>query len=127
MDLHEGLETTLTVLAHKLKHTEIAVVRDYDRTLPKLTVRGSELNQVWTNLLDNAIDALGESGTITIATRADGGCAVVEITDDGPGIPGDLVGTDLRPVLHHQGRRPRHGPRPRHRAARSSWTATTAR
>ena len=67
VDIHEGLETTLTVLGHKLKHTEIEIVRDYDRTLPKLTVHGSELNQVWTNLLDNAIDALGERGTITIA------------------------------------------------------------
>ena len=62
VDLHEGLETTLTVLGHKLKHTTIEVVRDYDRELPTLTVRGSELNQVWTNLLDNAIDALGEHG-----------------------------------------------------------------
>ena len=91
VDLHEGLETTVTVLGYKFKHTEIAVVRDYDRTLPRLTVRGSELNQVWTNLIDNAIDALGEKGTITIATRADGDCAVVEITDDGPGIPDDVV------------------------------------
>src|SRR6202011_2735317 len=90
VDLHEGLETTLMVLGHKLKHTKIEVVRDYDRTLPKLTVRGSELNQVWTNLLDNAIDALGEQGTITLRTRADGGCAAVEITDDGPGIPDGL-------------------------------------
>ena len=91
VDLHEGLETTVTVLGHKLKHTEITVVRDYDRTLPKLTVRGSELNQVWTNLLDNAIDALGDHGTITISTRRDGSCAVVEITDDGPGIPADVA------------------------------------
>ena len=68
VDVHEGLETTLTVLAHKLKHTAIDVVRDYDRSLPRLTVRGSELNQVWTNLLDNAIDALGERGTLTIRT-----------------------------------------------------------
>ena len=90
VDLHEGLETTLTVLGHKLKHTSIQVVRDYDRTLPKLTVRGSELNQVWTNLLDNAIDALGETGTITITTRLDGDCAVVDIADDGPGIPADI-------------------------------------
>ena len=60
VDLHEGLETTLTILGHKLKHTTIAVHRDYDRDLPTLMVRGSELNQVWTNLLDNAIDALGE-------------------------------------------------------------------
>ena len=91
VDLHEGLETTVTVLGHKLKHTEIAVVRDYDRTLPKLTVRGSELNQVWTNLLDNAIDALGGHGTITLSTRRDGDCAVVEITDDGPGIPAEVA------------------------------------
>jgi signal transduction histidine kinase len=86
VDLHEGLETTLAVLGHKLKHTSIDVVRDYDRSLPHLTVRGSELNQVWTNLLDNAIDALGESGTITITTRHDGACALVDVSDDGPGI-----------------------------------------
>jgi signal transduction histidine kinase len=91
VDLHEGLETTLVVLGHKLKHTEIQVVREYDRALPKVTVRGSELNQVWTNLLDNAIDALGASGRITITTRADGGCAVVEVSDDGPGIPDDVA------------------------------------
>ncbi len=99
VDIHEGLETTLTVLGYKLKHTTIEVVRDYDRTLPKLTVRGSELNQVWTNLLDNAIDALGERGTITITTRADGGCAVVEIADDGPGVPEDLAGRVFDPFF----------------------------
>jgi signal transduction histidine kinase len=90
VDLHEGLETTLVVLGHKLKHTSINVVRDYDRTLPKLIVHGSELNQVWTNLLDNAIDALGENGTITITTRCEGESAVVEIADDGPGIPPEI-------------------------------------
>jgi signal transduction histidine kinase len=89
IDLHEGLETTLAVLGHKLKHTSIAVVRDYDRSLPKLTVHGGELNQVWTNLLDNAIDALGEHGTITITTRRENASAVVDISDDGPGIPAD--------------------------------------
>ena len=127
VDLHEGLETTLTVLGYKLKHTEIEVVRDYDRTLPKLTVRGSELNQVWTNLLDNAIDALGERGTITIATRADGGCAVVEITDDGPGIPRGARRADLRPVLHDQGRRARARASAWPPRGASSWTVTTAR
>ncbi|HEY2141390.1 MAG TPA: ATP-binding protein [Solirubrobacteraceae bacterium] len=99
IDLHEGLETTLTVLGYKLKHTAIAVVRDYDRALPRLTVRGSELNQVWTNLLDNAIDALGERGTITIATRSDGDCAVVEIADDGPGVPDELAGRIFDPFF----------------------------
>jgi signal transduction histidine kinase len=90
VDLHEGLETTIVVLGHKLKHTSIKVVREYDRDLPKLTVRGSELNQVWTNLLDNAIDALGENGTISITTRRDGDCALVDIADDGPGIPPEI-------------------------------------
>lgn len=89
-DIHEGLETTLTVLGHKLKHTEIELVRNYDRTLPKLTVNGGELNQVWTNLLDNAIQALGERGTITLGTALEGPCVRVDIADDGPGIPAEL-------------------------------------
>jgi signal transduction histidine kinase len=89
-DVHEGLETTLTVLGHKLKHTQIEVLRGYDRSLPKLTVNGGELNQVWTNLLDNAIQALGESGTIMVATALDGPCVRVDIADDGPGIPDSL-------------------------------------
>ena len=89
VDLHEGIETTLAVLGHKLKHTEIAVVREYDRTLPRLMVRGPELNQVWTNLLDNAIDALGERGTITIRTQRDGSSVRVDVCDDGPGVPPD--------------------------------------
>jgi signal transduction histidine kinase len=99
VDLHEGLETTLSVLGYKLKHTEIEIVREYDRTLPKLTVRGSELNQVWTNLLDNAIDALGDHGTITIATHADGQCAVIEICDDGPGVPEDVAARIFDPFF----------------------------
>jgi signal transduction histidine kinase len=90
VDLHEGLKTTLVVLGHKLKHTSIELVKDYDKTLPKLTVRGSELNQVWTNLLDNAIQAVGDRGTITIRTRREEARAVVEITDDGPGIPPEI-------------------------------------
>jgi signal transduction histidine kinase len=90
LDLHEGLETTIAVLGHRLKHTNIEIVRAYDRELPKVTVRGSELNQVWTNMLDNAIDALGESGTITITTARDAGGVRVDIADDGPGIAEDI-------------------------------------
>jgi signal transduction histidine kinase len=86
VDIHEGLETTLAVLAHKLKQTQIEVERDYDRSLPHVTIYGSELNQVWTNLLDNAIDAVGESGKITLRTRRDGECIVVDVADTGPGI-----------------------------------------
>jgi len=89
VDLHEGIDTTLRILKHKLKGKSLEVVRDYDHTLPKLTVRGSELNQVWTNLIHNAIQALGEHGTITITTRRDGSCALVDVSDDGPGIPAE--------------------------------------
>ena len=92
-DIHEGIDTTLVVLGHKMKHTQIAVERDYDRSLPKLSLRGSELNQVWTNLLDNAIDVLcenGGSGTITVRTRREGDQVLVEVADDGPGIPDDV-------------------------------------
>lgn len=88
-DVHEGLETTLTVLHHKLKHTRIGVDRDYDRKLPPLMVYGSELNQVWTNVIVNAIEALGEEGTITLRTRKDGKCVLVDVTDTGPGIPSE--------------------------------------
>jgi signal transduction histidine kinase len=87
VDVREGLETTLVILGHKLKHTHIEVVRDYDDALPTLIARGGELNQVWTNLLDNAIGALGDTGTITIRTRRDDDCAIIEVADDGPGIP----------------------------------------
>jgi signal transduction histidine kinase len=88
-DLHEGLDSTLVILGHKLKNTKIKIERDYDPALPKLTVRGSELNQVWTNIIHNAIGALGDQGTITIRTRLDGGCAQIDVADDGPGIPED--------------------------------------
>ena len=99
VDLHEGLETTLTIMAHKLKKTEIQVQRDYDRSLPNVTVHGAELNQVWTNLLANAIEALGDRGTITITTRADGSCAEVDIADDGPGIPEAIHGRIFDPFF----------------------------
>ncbi len=89
-DIHEGLETTLVVLSHKVKHTSIKIEREYDRSLPKLTLRGSELNQVWTNLLANAIEALGDSGTIAITTARDGICARIDIADSGPGIPAEI-------------------------------------
>jgi signal transduction histidine kinase len=85
------------ILGHKLKHTSIEVVRDYDRALPKLMVHGSELNQVWTNLIHNSIDALGDHGTITLRTRLDGDCVQVDVADDGPGIPEDARDHVLEP------------------------------
>ncbi len=98
-DVHDGLETTLVVLGHKLKHTSIEVRRDYDRTLPKITLRGSELNQVWTNLLANAIEALGDTGEIKIVTERDGACARIDIADSGPGIPDDIRGHVFDPFF----------------------------
>jgi signal transduction histidine kinase len=99
VDVHEGLKTTLVMLGHKLKHTSIDVVKDFDRSLPQLTVRGSELNQVWTNLIDNAIDAMGETGTLTISTVRDGPCVRVDVADDGPGIPAEAQPHVLDPFF----------------------------
>jgi signal transduction histidine kinase len=87
VDIHEDLETTLTILGYKLKHTSIVLERRFDPAVPRITAFGAELNQVWTNILDNAIDALGETGTITISTRRDGTCIEVDLADDGPGVP----------------------------------------
>ena len=118
IDLHEGLETTLTVLGHKLKHTDIEIVRDYDRSLPRMHVYGGELNQVWTNLIDNAIQALGEARhDHDRARRWTAPARASTSIDDGPGIPAEVARAHLRPVLHDQGGRPGHGPRARHRAA----------
>jgi signal transduction histidine kinase len=102
-DVHEGLETTLAVLAHKLKRTQIEVRREYNRDLPQLTVYGSELNQVWTNLLDNAIDAVGDKGTITVSTRRDGDCALVDVADTGPGIAPEARGHVFEPFFTTKG------------------------
>ena len=94
IDVHEGLESTLTILSHKLKSgsNNITVTREYDRTLPRITAYGSELNQVWTNLVDNAIDTIGErDGNIWLRTKQENNNnIVIEIADDGPGIPPDI-------------------------------------
>jgi signal transduction histidine kinase len=86
VDLHEGLENTLKILGHKMKKG-VEVVREYDKSLPRVPAYGGELNQVWTNLIDNAVDAMKGKGRLTIRTCRRGGDAVVEIEDDGPGIP----------------------------------------
>src|SRR6266496_3672460 len=85
VDVVKSLETTLTILHYKLKRG-IAVRRDYQRVPLLVDSFGSELNQVWTNLLDNAIDALNGSGELRVRTYRDDGCVVVEIGDNGPGI-----------------------------------------
>ncbi len=89
VDVHEGLDNTLLVLSHKLK-SGINVRREYAPHLPKIQANGGELNQVWTNIIDNAADALEGRGEITIRTRQDGEQVVIEIEDDGPGIPAEI-------------------------------------
>ncbi|MGH9245297.1 MAG: ATP-binding protein [Acidimicrobiales bacterium] len=89
-DIHEGLDSTLTMLGHKLGD-EIDVVREYDRNLRRIQAFPGELNQVWTNLIDNAVDAMGGRGTLTVRTRPDGDERVlVEIGDTGPGLPDEM-------------------------------------
>jgi signal transduction histidine kinase len=84
-DIHEGLNSTLALLEHKLKHG-VEVIREYDRDLPKICIYPGELHQVWTNLIDNAVDAMGGRGRLWIRTRRlDESCVQVEIADDGPG------------------------------------------
>ena len=77
VDVHDGIENTLVILAHRLK--DATIQRDFDRNLPPVRARGSGLNQVWTNVIDNAVDATGGTGTISIRTSRDGDRAVVEI------------------------------------------------
>ncbi len=89
VDIQAGLENTLVIMRHKLKQG-ITVRREYSPNLPHIQGYGSELNQVWTNLIDNAIDALDGQGTITLRTRAEDDWVVVEVEDDGPGIPMEI-------------------------------------
>jgi signal transduction histidine kinase len=87
VDLHKGLENTLLILKHKLKRKNIAVVRNYAADLPRITAFGSELNQLWTNLIDNAIDAMPEGGRLQVRTKLEPVDVLVEVRDNGPGIP----------------------------------------
>jgi signal transduction histidine kinase len=89
IDVHQGLENTLRVMNHKLK--KVRVIRQFDPTLPRIMAHGSELNQVWTNLIDNAVDAMKGEGEIKVITRCEDDFAMVEITDNGPGIPSDVL------------------------------------
>ena len=88
VDIHEGLKSTLLMLGSKLDGIE--VVKDFDPALPKVPVYAGELNQVWTNIIDNAVQAMDGHGTLTVRTSLEGECARVEIGDTGPGIPADL-------------------------------------
>jgi signal transduction histidine kinase len=97
VDIHEGIESTLTMLGHKLRNVEL--IRQFDRSLPRITAFGSELNQVWTNLIDNAIDAVNGEGRICIGTFLEHDQIVVEIVDNGPGIPPEVQSHMFEPFF----------------------------
>lgn len=102
IDLHEGIENTLTILAYKLRQNDVVVERQFDPALPSICAYGSELNQVWTNILDNAIDALSEVTTprrISIHTCGAGPDVFVEFVDNGPGIPENVKGRIFDPFF----------------------------
>ena len=102
VDVVKSLETTLTILNHKLKQG-VAVQRDYQAAPLLVNSFGSELNQVWTNIIDNAIDAMHGKGQLRVRTYSDDGCAVVEITDNGPGIPEEVQPHIFEPFFTTKG------------------------
>jgi len=97
IDVHEGLESTLIMLGHKLKN--VSVVRAYDRSAPRIMAYGGELNQVWTNLIDNAIDAVDGSGRICVGTFVEDNQLVVEIVNNGKGIPLEIQARIFEPFF----------------------------
>jgi signal transduction histidine kinase len=98
VDVHEGLDNTLVIFQNKLK-SGIKVRREYAEDLPMIQAYGSELNQVWTNIIDNAIDSVDGEGTLVLRTRSDNRWIVVEIEDDGPGIPDSILSNIFDPFF----------------------------
>lgn len=98
VDLTEGLESTLVMLGHRLRDG-VTVVRDYAPDVPPVEVYAGALNQVWTNLIDNAIDAMSGHGTLRISTRLVDHDVVVEIADDGPGMDPEVLGRAFEPFF----------------------------
>jgi signal transduction histidine kinase len=98
INVHEGIEKTLLVLDHKIR-SGIHIRREYGEGLPTIQANGAELNQVWTNLIDNAIDAMNGRGELTIHTRTENNAIVVEIADQGPGIPSELTSRIFDPFF----------------------------
>jgi signal transduction histidine kinase len=102
VDIVKSLETTLTILNHKLKHG-VVVQRDYKGVPLLVNSFGSQLNQVWTNIMDNAIDAMGGKGELRVRTYREDSCAVVEMSDNGPGIPPEIKTHIFEPFFTTKG------------------------
>jgi signal transduction histidine kinase len=96
INVTDGLESTLVMLGHKLR-PGVTIVRDYSTDVPRIEAYPGELNQVWTNLIDNAIDAMDGTGTLRLTTRAEGNQVVIEIADTGPGMPPQVVARAFEP------------------------------
>lgn len=102
VDVHQGLESTLTILSHRLKGG-IKVVREYDKDLPRICAYGGELNQIWTNLIDNAIEAMEGKGELRLRTARELDRLLVEIGDNGPGIPPEVQPHIFEPFFTTKG------------------------
>lgn len=102
VDVHDGIESTLIILNNKLKQG-VVITREYDRSLPRISAYGSELNQVWTNLIDNAIDAMNGHGQLWIRTSCENNHVLVEIADNGPGIPPGIQSHIFEPFFTTKG------------------------
>jgi signal transduction histidine kinase len=98
IDVHELLDSTLLMLSRKIGNG-VTVVKEYDRSLPDIPVYAAELNQVWTNLIDNAVAAMAGEGTLTLRTCRDDGWLVVEVADTGPGIPPENLARIFEPFF----------------------------
>jgi signal transduction histidine kinase len=98
VDVHEGLENTLVIMQHKLKQG-VTVKREYAPDLPHIEAYASELNQVWTNIIDNAVDAMQGKGEIILRTYEEMDQVIVEIVDNGPGIPKDIQSRIFEPFF----------------------------
>jgi signal transduction histidine kinase len=96
IDLHQGIENTLTILQHQLKGG-INVIRNYDASLPRICAFGGELNQIWTNLMANAIEAMHGEGELRVRTARELDRVLVEIGDSGPGIPSEILSHIFEP------------------------------
>jgi len=90
VDLAKGLTDTLAVLAKKARDKSASLTVDVPKDLPRAIGFGGELNQVWINLVDNALDAINDGGRVTVTAREEAGMVVVHVLDDGPGIPADV-------------------------------------
>jgi len=98
VDLHELIDSTLVMLARKIP-PGVTVVKEYDEAMPLVPAYAAELNQVWTNIIDNALQAMGDTGTLTIRTQAEDDYVVVKISDTGPGIPADVMDRIFEPFF----------------------------